>query len=64
MGAMKDTPPIIMLVNTRSIMDIVKSVSPSVHEKYFQGNSEAYGNLQHEEYVLEDPAISYFMGDA
>ncbi len=45
-------------------MDIVKSVSLSVHEKYFQGNSEAYGNLQHEEYVLEDPAISYFMGDA
>ena len=45
-------------------MDIVKSVSLSVHEKYFQGNSEAYGNLQHEEYPLEDPAISYFMGDA
>lgn len=63
---MKDTPPIIMLVNTKSIMDIVKSVSLSVHEKYFQGNSEAYGNLQHEEYeyALEDPAISYFMGDA
>ena len=61
---MKDTPPIIMLVNTRSIMDIVKSVSLSVHEKYFQGNSEAYGNLQHEEYALEDLAISYFMGDA
>ncbi len=61
---MKDTPSIIMLIITETLMGALKSVSLSVHEKYFQGNSEAYGNLQHEEYPLEDPAISYFMGDA
>jgi hypothetical protein len=61
---MKDTSLIIMLANSRNIMDILKSASLSVHEKYFQGNSEAYGNLQNEEYPLENPAISYFMGDA
>jgi hypothetical protein len=61
---MKDTPPIIMVVNSRNKMDILKSAPLSVHEKYFQGNSEAYGNLQDEESPPEDPAISCFMGDA
>ena len=61
---MKDTPPVIMLADGRNIMDIVKSASLSVYEKYFQGNSEAYGNLQHEEHPLENSAIRYFMGDA
>ena len=64
MRAMKDAPPVIILINNRSIIDILKSVSLSVQEKYFRGNSEAYGNLQHDEYPLEDPAINYFVGDA
>jgi hypothetical protein len=53
-----------MVVNSRNIMDLLKSFPLSVHEKYFHGNSEAYGNLQDEESPPEDPAISYFMGDA
>ena len=62
---MKDTPPIIMVVNSRNKMDIFKSAPLSIHEKYFRGNSEAYGILQDdEEYPLEYPVISYFMGDA
>jgi hypothetical protein len=61
---MKDTPPIIMVVNSRNKMDISKSAHLSIYEKYFQGNSEVYGNLQNEEPSPEDPAISCFMGDA
>ena len=61
---MKDTPPTIMVVNSRNIMDIFKLTSLSIHEKYFHGNSDAYGNFQDEESPLADPAISYFMGDA
>jgi hypothetical protein len=45
-------------------MDILKSAALSVHDKYFHGNSKAYGNLPDEESPPEDPAISYFMGDA
>jgi hypothetical protein len=61
---MKDTPPIIVVVNSRNKMDILKSIPLSIHEKYFRGNSEAYGILQDEESPLEYPVISYFMGDA
>ena len=58
---MKD---IVSIVTGWNITDILKSASLSIHERYFHGNSEAYGNLQNEEYPLEDPTISYFMGDA
>jgi hypothetical protein len=61
---MKDTPPIIMVVNSQNKMDILKSVPLSIHEKYFHVNSEAYDILQDEECPLEYPVISYFMGDA
>jgi hypothetical protein len=52
------------VVNSRNKMDILKSAALSVHDKYFHGNSKAYGNLPDEESPPEDPAISYFMGDA
>jgi hypothetical protein len=60
---MKDTVPL-MVVTNWNIIEILKSFPLSIREKYFQGNSEAYGNLQHEESQLENPAISYFIGDA
>jgi hypothetical protein len=60
---MKDTIRL-MVGKNRNIMDSLKSFPLSVHEKYFQGNSEAYGNLQYEESPLENPAIRYFMCDA
>lgn len=54
----------IIVVNSRKMMDILKSFPLSIHEKYFCGNSEAYGNLQDEESHPENPTISYYMGDA
>jgi hypothetical protein len=63
MSTIKDALPIIV-VNSRNMMDILKSFPLSIHEKYFHGNSEAYGNLQDEEHFPENPTISYFMGDA
>ena len=59
----KDTPPI-MVLNSPSVIDILGLSPLSVHEKYFYGNSEAYGNLQDGESLSENPAISYFIGDA
>jgi len=49
-----------MLVGNWNIMDIAKSVTLSVHERYFYGNSEAFGNFQHKESPLENVTISYF----
>ena len=59
MRAMKGVAPIILLANSRNIVDIVKSAPFSIHERYFRGNSEAYGNLQHGESPLEDPAKTW-----
>ena len=59
----RDMPPLIVF-NRPGIIDIVKSFPLSVDEKYFYGNSEAYGNLQAGESLAENPAINYFIGDA
>ncbi len=40
-----------------------KSYFLSIQDRYFHGNSEAYGILQKEESFLETPVISYFLGD-
>lgn len=56
-------PPLIVL-NSLNIIDFLKSLPLSVHEKYFYGNSEAYGKLRVGESLSENAAISYFIGDA
>lgn len=59
----RDMPPLIVL-NSLNIIDFLKSLPLSVHEKYFYGNSEAYGKLRVGESLSENAAISYFIGDA
>jgi hypothetical protein len=62
---MKDnTPSVFRAVCNQDESDYFKMVPLSVHEKYFEGNSEAYGKLQDGKSISEDSIISYFIGDA
>ena len=54
---------VLLLKSQMSERDILKSSDLSVFDIYFEGNSEAYGNLQNESSILGYPD-SYFIGNA